>query len=557
MSPIGEAFRTRLRMFPALVNCCSIDWFRAWPPDALDAVASTFLEEVEMEKHNRQSTVEMCKIFHEGVRVCPVQVPRAGAAERVRDADEYLELIQTFQTLLAQKRREIGQLRRRYDNGLTQLEAAGKAVTRCRRSSPRSSRSSCSRRRRPRRCGGSRPMQRCSQDRQGGEGGRRAQEGGRLQSEEKVANEVAAMRVKGIKDECEADLAEAIPALNSALAALDTIKKADIDLVKGMGNPPAGIKLVLEAVMRDADVKPEKVKDPDGHQEGTDDYFGPAKKMMMDAKEFVDALKTYDKDNIHPKIIKVIRDKYIPMEDFTPENAKKASSAAEGMCKWIIAMEIYDRVAKVVAPKKAVAREGRGRVRRGDEGSRGEAGRAQGRARQARRRCKTKLAELADKKKDELEDQYEDCNNKLERAEKLMGRPRRRARPLGRDLEEARPQVHQPARRRACWRGRDRVPRAVHDPVPQGGDRDVAGALRSRSASRVEKFSLQEIVGDPVKIRAWNIQGSPPTPSRSTIIITSVARRWPTDDRPAGAGDRLPLPPPPPPPPPRATTTAT
>jgi len=29
-----------------------------------------------------------------------------------------------------------------------------------------------------------------------------------------------------------------------------------------------------------------------------------------------------------------------------------ASSAAEGLCRWVLAMEIYDRVAKIVAPKK-------------------------------------------------------------------------------------------------------------------------------------------------------------------------------------------------------------
>lgn len=28
MSPIGDAFRNRLRKFPALVNCCTIDWFQ-------------------------------------------------------------------------------------------------------------------------------------------------------------------------------------------------------------------------------------------------------------------------------------------------------------------------------------------------------------------------------------------------------------------------------------------------------------------------------------------------------------------------------------------------
>ena len=34
-SPIGDAFRNRMRKFPSLINCCTIDWFQAWPDDAL------------------------------------------------------------------------------------------------------------------------------------------------------------------------------------------------------------------------------------------------------------------------------------------------------------------------------------------------------------------------------------------------------------------------------------------------------------------------------------------------------------------------------------------
>jgi len=34
--------------------------------------------------------------------------------------------------------------------------------------------------------------------------------------------------------------------------------------------------------------------------------------------------------------------------DFDPSIVVKASSAAEGLCKWIQAMEVYDRVAKVL-----------------------------------------------------------------------------------------------------------------------------------------------------------------------------------------------------------------
>lgn len=42
-----------------------------------------------------------------------------------------------------------------------------------------------------------------------------------------------------------------------------------------------------------------------------------------------------------------IRSEYMTNPDFNPSIVAKASSAAEGLCKWIQAMEVYDRVAKV------------------------------------------------------------------------------------------------------------------------------------------------------------------------------------------------------------------
>lgn len=44
-----------------------------------------------------------------------------------------------------------------------------------------------------------------------------------------------------------------------------------------------------------------------------------------------------------------IRKKYVTDPRFTPEAAEKASKAAAGLCKWVYAMETYDRVAKVEA----------------------------------------------------------------------------------------------------------------------------------------------------------------------------------------------------------------
>lgn len=226
----------------------------------------------------------------------------------------------------------------------------------------------------------------------------------------KVDEEAAqkkAQAAKSIKDECEADLAEAMPILNEALAALDTIKEADINYIKKLGNPPATIKLVMEAVCVILDVKPAKGKDDAGKP--ILDYWKPSIVILSD-KNFVLNLKNFDKDNINPKIIGAIRDKYLSNEQFTPENAKKASSAAEGLCKWVFAMSSYDKVrpgpgcsAALDAPEicrrprglslnfcwtgcqgrgaqESNARGSRGRVRTSHEGPEGKAGRAQGAA---------------------------------------------------------------------------------------------------------------------------------------------------------------------------------
>lgn len=57
-----------------------------------------------------------------------------------------------------------------------------------------------------------------------------------------------AKAAQAIKDECDANLAEAMPILEAALAALNTLTPADITIVKTMKSPPKGVRLVMEAV---------------------------------------------------------------------------------------------------------------------------------------------------------------------------------------------------------------------------------------------------------------------------------------------------------------------
>jgi len=117
-----------------------------------------------------------------------------------------------------------------------------------------------------------------------------------------VANEQAEA-ASAIKDECDANLAEAMPILNAAVAALNTLTPADIAVVKTMKSPPAGIRLVCEALCVLKGIKPDRINDAATGRK-IEDYWGPSKKMLGDMK-FLESLLTFDKDNIPPANIKV------------------------------------------------------------------------------------------------------------------------------------------------------------------------------------------------------------------------------------------------------------
>lgn len=46
-------------------------------------------------------------------------------------------------------------------------------------------------------------------------------------------------------------------------------------------------------------------------------------------------------------MIKKIREKYVSNPTFDPALIKNISSACEGLCRWVRAIEVYDKVAKV------------------------------------------------------------------------------------------------------------------------------------------------------------------------------------------------------------------
>lgn len=64
----------------------------------------------------------------------------------------------------------------------------------------------------------------------------------------------------------------------------------------------------MESVCVMMNAKSERKPDPTGTGKMVEDYWGPSQKLLADFK-FLDRLKSYDKDNIAPAIIKKIREK--------------------------------------------------------------------------------------------------------------------------------------------------------------------------------------------------------------------------------------------------------
>ena len=184
-----------------------------------------------------------------------------------------------------------------------------------------------------------------------------------------------------------------------------------------MKNPAPIVKFVIEAVCVMKGIPPKRKLDPDNKGKMIDDYWSPGQQMLGDIK-FLESLKTYDKDNIHQSIMKKIREKYVTNPYFDPNLVKKVSTACEGLCRWVRAIEVYDRVIKIVAPKKAKLSEAETEL--ANQMDKLNEKRAQ------LQQVTDKLQALNDefaamtKKKKDLEDNIELCSQKLDRAEKLI-----------------------------------------------------------------------------------------------------------------------------------------
>lgn len=123
MSPVGEDFRRRLRTFPTLVNCTTIDWFLPWPEEALISTANNhFKESMKITDDELRSGLVKISVDMQ-MRVTKLRNRYEQELRRYYyvTPTSYLELLATMKKLLSSRKSMVDGQIKRYETGINKI----------------------------------------------------------------------------------------------------------------------------------------------------------------------------------------------------------------------------------------------------------------------------------------------------------------------------------------------------------------------------------------------------------------------------------------------------
>jgi dynein heavy chain, axonemal len=511
-SPIGTTFRKRMLQYPSFSNCCTIDWFHPWPEDALISVAEKVLS-----NHVRilgsddlvAPVSKLCMTLHASVEKAAHQFYVEAGRSYYVTPTSYLELLKLFLSTLLKQRDSVQGNVKRYETGVRLLTETGIKVKELQaeliRLQPEMKQAAIDT---------EKLLEQLKVDQ------KLAEETKAEASKAEAAASKLAKSCETQAAECQAELDKAMPAYHKAVKALSKLDKKDISEMKTFTTPPLLVGVTMEAVCLLL---------------GRKQTWADSKKLLGQLN-FLDQLKSFDKDGLTPKIIKKLQ-KFIDREDFTPERVQKQSVAAMSICMWVHAMYTYYTVARTIEPKKLAL------------------GKAREQLAEVRKRLKEKqdvlaavekkLKELQEqyeasmKKKSDLEQQSKDTKRWLQNATRLDGA-------LGSELGRWSELVTE-LKSSLLW--------LVGNVLLSAGMISYGGAFVMSYRTVMEnswkkqcdtqgiavdpEFSLGRVLGDDVTTRQWRILGLPEdTFSTENGLITTLAGRWPLIIDPQEQGNR-------------------
>ncbi|CAD7937238.1 unnamed protein product [Amoebophrya sp. A120] len=362
-SPMNEKFPVRAQKFPALFSAVAITWFLPWPAEALVAVASAFLGpyEIDTPKDKKQLLYELLGSMQAMVgEVCGEYFTRMRKHVYVTPKT-FLCLIDFYKGLYRVKYDNVNEQEKAVNTGLEKLAEASAQVEEMKIELREQEK-----------------VLKIEEEKtnklltkvqyEKGKAEKKAEEVG----VQKAGCLETAATIQKDKEEANIELQKAMPFLHEAEAACKSITPKDITELKTNKNPTDVIKLTFDglAILMIQAVIPPAKKTFNISKVDADfiaDSFQEYTKFTLSDMRFLPSLLDFaanEKDNMNDETCELLEPylrynadpakNWSPWAQFPvldPAIAKKASGAAEGLCKFVGAMVQYHGAAKIVKPK--------------------------------------------------------------------------------------------------------------------------------------------------------------------------------------------------------------
>ena len=356
-SPVGAKFRERARKFPSLFSSCTIDWFLPWPEEALVSVSKNFLGSFDIETGGNdeiktQLEFHMGKVHRMVTEVCTIYLGRMRRHVYVTPKS-YLSFINLYKDVYRAKFDELFKEESNIRKGLEKLKEAAEGIEILKKNLEIEKKEQAVAAEKMKKLMDKLKIENVKADKKSDE----------VAVVKKNCEDEAA-KISIEKSQAEDDLAVAMPFLEKAVQAAESIQKKDVQEMGSNSKPVDTVKMIMDTVniitsgmMDPITIQPKKIGK--FQFEWLADSFENHCKATLKGNlmKLIEVFSDTGKDKITDETCELL-EPYLFLklpgtddEFFNPGQANKASKALGGICMWCRAMYDYHNASKIVKPK--------------------------------------------------------------------------------------------------------------------------------------------------------------------------------------------------------------
>ncbi|KAF2152302.1 hypothetical protein K461DRAFT_241389 [Myriangium duriaei CBS 260.36] len=350
MNPPQDGLSSKAATSPALFNRCVLNWFGDWSDQALFQVGYELTQSIDLDRSSftcpdsipvayrqlqlpashRDAVVNAMVHVHHSLHKYNVKLLKQQNKVTFLTPRHFLDFVAQYGKLFNEKREDLEEQQRHLNVGLDKLRETVSEVDELSRSL----------------AGKKSELERkdaeANEKLQGMIGDQQKAEKRRgISLEIQNALTKQDQEISERREIVENDLAKAKPAVEEAQRSVNNIKKQHLTEVRSMQNPPAGVKLALEAVctLLDQGNKPADWK---------------SIVAIVRKDDFIARIVQYDNEaNMKGPLRMKMEREYLSKEDFTYEKVNRASKACGPLVQWVEAQVNFSSILAKVGPLRA------------------------------------------------------------------------------------------------------------------------------------------------------------------------------------------------------------